>query len=410
MKTFPTLYKRTKTGAIQYWKIETSTTDFLEGTQIRKESGQLGTDNPIVHTETVRIGKNIGRSNETTAQQQAEFQAQSDWTRKHDEGYKSLTDLGVAEVEHPRVDSMYASSKGFHNLEDTLNLLLPKFNTDASGNAKPMLATDYTKVKAIKYPAYCQPKLDGVRCLMVVRFNVGADYPITFLSRSGKPYTTLDHIAHQVGTHCFVKGEKPTEFILDGEVYSDELSFQEIVSAVKAPKESSLKLKFRAYDVVSNETQLVRWSRTVQLVAHIGSDHISLVDNYMIHSFKEVKELHDKWVSEGYEGAMIRHLDGMYGQGQRSRDLLKVKEFDETEFAFKNFEFGQRGVEDLIAVCWTADTSEFRAKMIGTKAEKEALYAQSEDSMGRSLTVKHFGWTEDGLPRFPIGKAFRDGE
>lgn len=398
-----TLYKRSKTGSIVFWEISVYPFDKHDDSpvEIVKGSGQLGTSSPIVHMETVAKGKNIGRSNETTPLQQAEAQALSDWTKKHDEGYKSLRDLGF----HVLVEGDGTAIK------EHLEKYLPQFNTDASGNAKPMLATDYTKVKNIKFPAYCQPKLDGVRCLLIVRFNVGADYPVTFLSRSGKPYTSLDHIADQVGNYCFTKGEKPTEFILDGEIYSDELTFQEIVSAVKAFKPSSLKLKFRAYDMIDAVDQALRWEYTKDLVEILNSEHISLVENVTVHNMLEVKELHDKWVSEGYEGAMIRHLDGMYGQGQRSRDLLKVKEFDETEFAFKNFEFGQRGVEDLIAVCWTADgESEFRAKMIGTRAQKEELYNQNDTSEGRSLTVKHFGLTEDDLPRFPIGKGFRDGE
>jgi hypothetical protein len=48
-----------------------------------------------------------------------------------------------------------------------LKKYLPQFNTDASGNVKPMLAkaVDWKKVQ---YPCYIQPKLDGVRCLMIV--------------------------------------------------------------------------------------------------------------------------------------------------------------------------------------------------------------------------------------------------
>ena len=128
--------------------------------------------------------------------------------------------------------------------------------------------------------------------------------------------------------------------------------------------------------------------------------------SFRVDTKENIKQAHDQWVSEGYEGAMIRHLDGLYGQGQRSSDLLKVKEFDETEFKFKQFETGLRD-EDLIAVCENADGKEFRAKMIGTREEKEVI-KNYPDLEGSQLTVKHFGWTDDGLPRFPIGKAFRD--
>lgn len=396
-----TLYKRTKTGAIQYWNIVA--TDSLDGySYITKESGQLGTKSPIIHNEHIREGKNIGKSNETTHLQQAELQAKSDWTRKHDEGYKSLKDLGIIAIG----SNNYQFGEDFYGtMELCLDKALPQFNSDASGNVKPMLATDWKKIKKIDYPVLVQPKLDGVRCLMIVSVTdkEGGTSSVRYLSRSGKEYTTLNHIT----TSCtFPIGD----YILDGEIYSDELTFQEIIAAVKKQRPDSLKLKFRAYDVVTDSTQENRWSETVKLVDAIASPHVWTVITTIADSKELVTSLHNQYVEQGYEGAMIRLLNGTYAQSQRSSHLLKVKEFDENEFAFKNFEFGQRGVEDLIAVLWNTDgDKEFRAKVIGTKKEKEELYEEYKDNSGegKSFTIKHFGFTDENLPRFPIGKGFR---
>lgn len=392
MKTFPILYKRTKTGAIQYWKVFTQQAATNDDVSVQKESGQLGTASPVKHVEWITQGKNIGKANETSKMQQANLQAESDWKKKRDEGYKSLEDLGVTKIE----DVTGAT------IPDTLDRLLPKFNTDAKGNVKPMLAkaVDWSKVK---YPCLVQPKLDGVRCLMVVENGEN----VTFLSRSGKEYTTLMHINNDICSNYLAKQPDAFQsFILDGEIYSDELSFQEIVAAVKKQRPDSLKLKFRAYDIVSDEKQQQRWERTVDLVDSIQSPHLQLVLSLRVDTKEGIKQAHDQWVSEGYEGAMIRHLDGMYGQGQRSSDLLKVKEFDDSEFKCITFERGQRE-EDLIAVCVHGE-KEFRAKMIGTREHKAELWEKGHLLSGKPLTVKHFGWTDDGLPRFPIGKAFRD--
>ena len=395
MKTFPTLYKRAKTGTIQFWSL--SVIDHQGGyPEIRKTSGKLNTQNPVIHGEFVKEGKNLSKSNETTALQQALSQAESDWKKKRDEGYKSLSDLGASIVQNK--PGFYASSKGFYNLQETLEMLLPQFNTDASGNVKPMLAkaVDWKKVK---YPCMVQPKLDGVRCLMIVQHGVG----VTFISRSGKEYTTLEHIRKDVVNNL---DGSTGNFILDGEIYSSELTFQEIIAAVKKQRADSLKLKFRAYDVVNDEIQDERWQTTKRLVQAILSTHITYVDTFEVDTQEEVKQLHDKWVSEGYEGAMVRHLTGLYGQGQRSSDLLKVKEFDDSEFKCITLEKGQRD-EDLIAVCVYGD-KEFRAKLIGNREYKAELWKNGHLVSGKMLTVKHFGWTDDGLPRFPIGKAFRD--
>lgn len=383
-----TLYKRAKTGKIQYWQIEVvEASPANYGWGIVKESGQVGTENPIIHRETITQGKNIGKSNETTPHEQAISQAQSDWVKKHDEGYKSAQDLNWDNT----VDL---------TLTEWLEGTLPQFNTDASGNAKPMLATDWKKVKKIDYPVLIQPKLDGVRCLMIVSATdeIDGTSSIRYLSRSGKDYTTLNHITLSC---TFPVGE----YILDGEIYSDELTFQEIIAAVKKQRPESLKLKFKAYDIVNSENQVERWAQTKDIVEYIDSPEIQLVPTLIAHSEEDVKKSHDAWVQQGYEGAMIRILRGTYAQGQRSRDLLKVKEFDETEYPFLRWEIGQRP-EDLIAVLDANAQGEFRAKMIGTAEEKVSL--QNHSSATGMITIKHFGFTEDGLPRFPIGKAFRD--
>jgi ATP-dependent DNA ligase len=369
----------------------------------------LGTDKPLVHIELIAVGKNLGKSNETTPEEQAISQAQSDWNKKRDEGYKSLEDLKIGHqkegVHHGLFTINGIVQVPAKSLEEVLEICLPQFNSDASGNPKPMLATDWKKIKKINYPVLLQPKLDGVRCLMVVKSGEN----VKFLSRSGKEYTTLGHIDNSVSKFLGIQPDAFLSFILDGEIYSDELTFQEIIAAVKKQRPESLKLKFRAYDIVSSGTQQDRWNETVALVDRIASSEIQLVTTLMCIA-EDVKFQHYKWVQEGYEGAMIRLLHGTYAQGQRSRELLKVKEFDETEYYFQRWEKGLRD-EDLIAVCWTSiladDSKEFKAKMVGTVAEKKELEA-STPKVDSLITIKHFGLTEDGLPRFPIGKAFRD--
>jgi len=99
-----TLYKRAKTGKIQYWQVEVKA---LTYPTIFKESGQLGTTSPLQHMEPIKIGKNIGKSNETTPMEQAISQAHSDWNSKRDEGYKSLKDLNLITHEDPTLGTVY---------------------------------------------------------------------------------------------------------------------------------------------------------------------------------------------------------------------------------------------------------------------------------------------------------------
>jgi ATP-dependent DNA ligase len=406
---YTTLYKRTKTGAPQQWGINVVTKTSHGHPVIEKQAGQVG-GTLTTHYEVVPEGKQ-----KRTALEQAHFQAASDHKRKHDEGYKSLEDLGG--VQARLTDSSVEYRHGDVTYSTALSLLqavLPTFNSDASGNIKPMLATDWKKIKKIEYPIYCEPKLDGVRCLMIATWTPEKEnrkIDITFLSRTGKAYNTLDHIAYGIRKFLANVTNPTNSLILDGEIYADDLNFQEIVSAVKAQKENSLKLHFRAYDVVNDKRQTDRRNGFAGLINAIGSEFIQHIEWSVAVDAEDVKRFHDQYVQAGYEGAILRCFDGKYAQGQRSRELMKVKEFDSEEFTFKYFEFGQRD-EDLIAVCKTKDgNSEFKAKMIGTAAHKRELYEQylQEKLDSESLTVKFFGYTEGGagIPRFPIGVAFR---
>lgn len=395
----PILCKRTRTSAIQYWEIETQVS--ADGTaKIIKTSGQYGTDKPLEHVKTVTEGKNIGRANATTPQQQAELEAKSDWKKKQDEGYKTLEDLGITWDD--QYDDWVHKGRHYWRLDQVLKEALPRYNTDSSGQVKPMLAQS-VNWKKVTFPCYVQPKLDGTRALAIFDGQTAK-----FISRTGKDYTTLSHIQAEL------EAKLSEPIILDGEIYSHELTFQEIVAAVKKQREDSFKLLFKVYDVVNDLPQVEREEIVRTLTSTISWETIHALPTLTCHSQQEVEDLHVHFVSQGYEGVMIRLLDGTYDQGQRSNNLLKLKQYDTNEFAFMRFELGQRGVEDLIAVCSSKCTDGinhwvFKTKMQGTVAQKQELYNNPPAQMSL-LTVKHHGYTNDGLPRFPIGVSFRDYE
>ena len=77
----PTLYARSSTGAVLEWDIE------VEGNKYRMITGQQG-GAKTTSKWTVSEPKNIGQSNATTAEQQAEADAISKWKKKiKREGY-----------------------------------------------------------------------------------------------------------------------------------------------------------------------------------------------------------------------------------------------------------------------------------------------------------------------------------
>lgn len=393
-----TLYKRSKTGKIQYWQIE------VLGSTITKTSGQLNTDKPLVHKEVVTTGKNIGKVNETSPEEQAVSQAKSDWNKKRDEGYKSRKDLNI-EISGDLMGYRF-NYVNFQTLSGALNIALPEFNTDASGNQKPMKAptTPWKEGKKLKWPQQIEPKLDGLRATLVIE-GTALKPQVKFLSSSGKEYTALRRLVDTF----FVLYNGPVPNILDGEVYCHGMTLEEINAAAKKLCAETLNLKYHIFDIPREPSldQKARTSIVHSILNVIDHPMFPKLDSRLIESEDQIKPLHDMWVDQGYEGAMLKDPDGTYQFGQRSSFWNKVKMFDDAEFEVVGYELGQRGVQDLVFVCKIGDET-FNAQMNGSLASKQKLYEQIDSLIGKQLTVKYFGLSKYGIPNLPKGKAFRD--
>jgi ATP-dependent DNA ligase len=403
MLTLEPLYKRTRTGAIQTWIISTA------GNIISKNAGQLN-GKLTTHFEECEP-KNVGRANETTAEQQAESQARSDWNKKRDEGYKSLKDLNITIV-GPTIEAIQRNPNDpaiinyFKRVTELLEEKLPQFNTDASGQLKPMLAPTkpFSKGKA-KYPGLLEKKLDGVRTTCVLN---PVTEEIKFLSRSGKDYTTIGHLDIAIRSSNFDLRQLPGITILDGEIYKHGWTLEEINEAVKKYRPGTTEqLEFWIYDLPLLDTdQEARSKAVVNIVARINHPNIRHEAGVPVNSDDEVIALHDEWVQEGFEGAMLKNPKGTYQPGQRSSFWSKVKMFDDSEFKVISYKLGQRGVEDILFVC-ECPGGKFDVKMSGDRASKQRLFDKIDKLIGTQLTVKHFGLSKYNIPNLPVGKAFR---
>lgn len=399
-----TLYKRTRTGAIQYWKISSGYFDpeanVPHDAFIEKQSGQLGTSNPIKHTEPISEGKNIGKSNETTPLQQAESQALSDWTRKKDEGYVTYADTMVSCTGGERW--AYASTKDINTIKADLEHILPLFNTDANGQVLPQLAPTkpWKAGGKTKYPKLLETKFDGNRTTAPYDGEL-----VTMLSRTGKPHTTLRHLSDIIWAG--LADEEP--LILDGEIYLHGLLLEEINEAIKKTNDNTPKLQFVIYDVASHPgTQLERKAEAKRLVEVINSPFITYSEHVIVNSDEEVLTAHDAVVEKGFEGAILKDPKGTYQPGQRSSFWTKVKMFEDDEFEVIGHKLGQRGAQDLLLVCKAPNGNPFEVTMNGSVASKEKMLMNINNVIGKQLTVKFFGYTKYGIPNIAKGKCIRE--
>lgn len=263
---------------------------------------------------------------------------------------------------------------------------------------KPMLATYYDKSR-VKFPCMVEQKLDGVRCQICL---IGGE--VHLLSRTGKEYNV---------PHLFKWANEHKELLpLDGEIYNhDELSFQQICSAVKCYSTWTDKLKYIVYDKpLGGYTNGMRRIMLVRDFKDVTDGPVSLVFNRTANSFEEIERWHDYFVQQGYEGAIIRNMEGKYIEG-RSSNLMKLKKFDTTEFEISDVLEAEGQDKGTALFKLKSGEYTFHARPTGSR-ELRASYLKDRDSLiGKLCTIRHFGYTDGGvIPRFPVALGIRDYE
>ena len=238
---------------------------------------------------------------------------------------------------------------------------------------------------------------------------------ISLTSRGGKPW----NIPHIVASLDWL----PKDSVLDGELYIHGESCQRITSLTKSadPKGKSFKpesetIEYHIYDIpVSTGFDDLNWENRRKLLkgyerAAWTGGLIKIVPTIDVTSEKEMWDVHDVFVQEGYEGAIIRLHEGKYLWGYRSRELLKVKKFQDSEFLVTDARDGRGKMAGKVVWVCKNNTSEqtFECSMKVSMEEREAMFKNRKSFIGRQLTVRHFDLTDDGLPRFPVGIVFRD--
>ena len=375
--SYITLQGEATSGKAKIWSIRVF--ERQDGGVIETSHGYLG-GKIQTKEKVITQGKNIGRKNETTPIQQAESEARSAWKKKKANGYAEQGG-GVMETD--------PSTRGKGN--------------DASADVPwPMLAHEYQKRgKGFVFPCYVQPKLDGTRAVGMPGKGI--------FSRLRKTFPHMEHILGELA-------QLPEDLILDGELYTNELTFQELVGLVKREKlkagdaEKQLKIKYHVYDLIVNHPYETRKEMLAALFESHRFQHLVMVPTDRCESDAQMKLQHNAYVEDGFEGIMLRAPYGDY-KHSRSADLLKYKKFLDTEFEVVGFKEGE-GQEKgcVIWMCRTEGGRTFHCRPRGTRESRMELFRNGGDYLGKMLTVRYQELTcsEEQVPRFPVGIAFRD--
>jgi DNA ligase-1 len=275
---------------------------------------------------------------------------------------------------------------------------------------KPMLAHKFN-IKRVDYskPVYIQPKLDGVRCLFT---KDGA------FSRTGKQFKNLSHI--ELELIPFFK-DNPN-IILDGELYNHELKhdFEKIISLVRKQKptaddrlDARNLIQYHVYDFISNDKANYRDRMHELACSDVYSDYIKYVPAYRVYKHEEALNMHhDAYLAKGYEGSILR-LDGKYKHG-RSYDLMKFKDFSDTEATIVGYETGKGKREGTLGkfIMQDDDGVEFGCPPGKGYNYKDLanILDNIGDYIGQRATFTYFQRTQAGSYRHPLFKCIRNYE
>ena len=258
---------------------------------------------------------------------------------------------------------------------------------------------------------YIQAKLDGVRCL----FTKDGAY-----SRTGKQFKNLAHI--ELALIGFFK-QNP-DVVLDGELYNHKLKndFEKIISLVRKQKptandrlDAQHLVQFHVYDYfdgVKYDSYKTRMQQLVTSGIYTPDHTVMYVPAKLVDSYNYARDIHAEFLDQGYEGSIIR-LDGLYKHG-RSYDLMKFKDFSDTEATIIGYELGKGKRTGTLGKFIMLDDEGIQFGCPPGKGysykDLAKMLVEINSYIGKRATFTYFQRTKAGSYRHPLFKCLRNYE
>jgi len=397
-KEYPPIFGKDKTGKIRIWKASVfsfqSSSKSISVVQHGVYEGKLQVD-----TREYTEGKNIGKKNETTPLQQCI----SELEKKRKDKIEKECYSEIFPGRELSVESQTQSNPQSQPLRKVFPMLANKYEPNVSKK----------RGGGIVFPCFVQPKLDGLRCVIYL-----VDGKPVYQSRTGGVFAVLQHLDSSI---MQVLSRHPT-MVLDGELYTEQIPFEELAGIIKKKtlndqdKQRIKYIQYHIYDlIIPNMPFRERLSTLQQIIpSSISIQEANMdivqVPTYLANTPTDFREKFSEYVAKGYEGIMLRNTEGLYQENYRSNDLMKYKEFFEGEYLIVDFkEATGRDAGTVIWECETPEGRKFSVRPRGTYEARREWFCNAKSFVGKQLTVIYQELSEMGVPRFPVGKAIRDG-
>lgn len=200
--------------------------------------------------------------------------------------------------------------------------------------------------------------------------------------------------------------------VIDGELFSTDIPFEEIQGAVMSNKniddEVKKHIKFNAFAVVKDFWKKEVYETTEEMVEVVNSigdkyEYLKPVETVLV-NVEDIDSIHDKFVLEGYEGIMLRHPKISY-EFKRGNGLLKFKKFFESDFEIVDVFEGKgkyQGKLGGIKVKGEIDGKIIESEVGSGFNDEQREKMWKEDLKGKKVEVKYQGITPDNSLRFPV--------
>lgn len=370
---------------VRYVHIWTSFSD--DKYTIHRESGLLS--GKKIQAPDIEITK--GKASRTL-DEQVILEFNSNFKKYLDKGYKDVSTFKVDELTDSKCIEILGNTK-----------------KDANNAPKPMLCKilDKTNKKLTEKEWYGSYKLDGVRMLLFVR-----DGEIHTSSRGGGDY---DIAATYIREDPYIKKifKDDPNLILDGELYKHQKPLSWISGLVRKEtlEENHKLLTYNCYDIVDETLTFKERVKKLNLLKEScpANSKLIIIEQRPITGLKEIMDMHNEAVSNGYEGLVIKDPDKKYKCGARDNRALKIKEFTDNEFKIVGLVEGLRE-EDMCFLMEMPDGTQFKAKPIGDRELKQQYRKNINNIIGKMGTVRYFNMTstEHPVPNLPSFRAIRD--
>ena len=284
---------------------------------------------------------------------------------------------------------------------------------------KPMLATQIDDLDNLKYSVLVSPKLDGIRSCI---------FGGVALSRSLKPIPNLS-------IQAWAKANADTLEGLDGEFIVGSPTDPEVFRSTTSFVMSHDKVQPFTFYVFDKVLEGITAAKRQEALQDVKLPlEAKVLPQLEVRSKDGLEAFRTQCVEMGYEGAMVKSLDGLYKYGRSSVKeglLLKMKLFSTEEFKIVGFdckyhnsneaktnELGRTARStskdgmipmDTLGVIYlvTPDGTEFGCGSGFDDKTRDELWKDQHNLVGKLCSVKFFEVGGYKVPRFPVYRGIR---